>query len=263
MSFNSCRNIVASGMLGLCVILTGCTDDEQKVAAKITSQPGAQTVLPDSTAVFGVVASGSGTVTYQWLRGGVTIPGANLDTLRVSSVYHDSIFRCIADNGVGADTSTTVTFYLAWPAEHSVTAGAQGNASGTALDLDVPEAMQTTVAYANQGAIDLLFVYSAGTLKLMSPVAAKLAGDISFAANFNGTLIQDVLFVKVPAKPANQEEGKAAYDTGSPTDSASVAANDVYIVKTSEGKYVRLTVTSIQGSDAVATMNLAVSFVTL
>lgn len=51
------------------------------VAPQITQQPAGQSATVGGSATFSVVATGSGTLTYQWRRNGVTIPGA------VASIY--------------------------------------------------------------------------------------------------------------------------------------------------------------------------------
>ncbi len=47
-------------------------------AILITTQPASQAILVGQTATFTVVATGTGTLTYQWAKGGVAIPGATL-----------------------------------------------------------------------------------------------------------------------------------------------------------------------------------------
>jgi trimeric autotransporter adhesin len=54
-------------------------------APAITTQPAAQTVCADANASFSVVATGN-TLSYQWRKGGVAIPGANSATFTISGV---------------------------------------------------------------------------------------------------------------------------------------------------------------------------------
>lgn len=64
-------------LAGAFVILSGCGDDGEAVAPPtITTHPSDQTVAEGQTATFSVVASGSGSVSYQWLKDTVAIPGA-------------------------------------------------------------------------------------------------------------------------------------------------------------------------------------------
>lgn len=56
------------------------------VAPTITSQPTALTVVAGSEAVFAVTAQGTAALSYQWLRNGVTITGANGAQLKLPAV---------------------------------------------------------------------------------------------------------------------------------------------------------------------------------
>lgn len=62
------------------------------VPVTITTQPIGQSVLVGQTATFSVAASGSGTLTYQWSKDGVTIPSA-------TAASYTTPATVIADNG--------------------------------------------------------------------------------------------------------------------------------------------------------------------
>lgn len=62
------------------------------VTLAITTQPASQWVLVGQTATFTVVATGTGTLSYQWLLGGVAIPGA-------TSASYTTPATALADNG--------------------------------------------------------------------------------------------------------------------------------------------------------------------
>ncbi len=57
------------------------------VGPTIVTQPVAQTVSAGSQAQFTVVATGQGPLAYQWLRNGVTVPGATSATYTTPSLY--------------------------------------------------------------------------------------------------------------------------------------------------------------------------------
>ncbi|MFN7958118.1 MAG: kelch repeat-containing protein [Holophagaceae bacterium] len=64
-------NSAGSASVGLTI-----TVNDKPPAITITTQPTSQAILVGQTATFTVVASGTGTLTYQWARSGVAIAGA-------------------------------------------------------------------------------------------------------------------------------------------------------------------------------------------
>jgi beta-galactosidase len=77
----------------------------------ITTQPVAQTVALGQTATFTVVATGTGTVTYQWLKNGTAIVGATSATYTTpATVVTDSgaLFTAMVTNPGGTVPSTAV-----------------------------------------------------------------------------------------------------------------------------------------------------------
>ena len=97
----------------------------------ITGQPASKTVAAGQTATFSVTAVGTGTLTYQWKKGGTAIGGANSSsytTPATASGDNGSQFTVTVTNGVGSATSNAATL--------TVTAAATLilNASKTALN---------------------------------------------------------------------------------------------------------------------------------
>jgi hypothetical protein len=82
------------------------------VAPTITTQPVNRTVTAGQTATFNVVASGTGTLAYQWQRNGVNITGAGSASYTTpATVLADSgaTFRCVVSNSAGSATSSSAT----------------------------------------------------------------------------------------------------------------------------------------------------------
>ena len=79
----------------------------------ISVQPTAQSVVATATASFSVTAAGTGTLTYQWKKGGTNIAGATSSTYTTpATVIGDdgAVFTVEVSNGVGpAVTSSSAT----------------------------------------------------------------------------------------------------------------------------------------------------------
>ena len=93
----------------------------------ISVQPTAQSVVATATASFSVTAAGTGTLTYQWKKGGANIAGATSSTYTTpATVIGDdgAVFTVEVSNGVGpAVTSSSATLTVN---RYSLVANASG-----------------------------------------------------------------------------------------------------------------------------------------
>lgn len=107
---------VSSALLPLGVTSTAATVTVED-APRITLQPVAVYAPVSGSATFTVVATGSPTLTYQWQRNNVNIPGATNDTLALTNLQlsQSASFRVIVSNDVGKVTSTTVKLTVQTP----------------------------------------------------------------------------------------------------------------------------------------------------
>ncbi len=172
-----------------------------------------------------------------------------------------SITGCLTDSK--KDTPADTAKHTPMGAETTVSVGAQGHATlGTAVDLDTKTVLLSAAANAAQGTIDVLFAFSGGALKLMSPIAAKAAGDVGVAANYTDASLKVTEFVKVTVKPVDSEAAAKAFTAGAAKlTSTAVATGDQFVVKTGAGKIVYLVVKSVAGTDknAAADLTIAIS----
>jgi hypothetical protein len=99
----------------------------------ITTQPSNQTVTAGQTATFTVIASGSGSISYQWQKDGASISGATAAsyvTPPTTSADNGSQFQVIVSNAEGSVTSNSAILTVnsppsitTQPANQTVTAG--------------------------------------------------------------------------------------------------------------------------------------------
>ncbi len=118
-SFRSGFNTVQWRALGD-VSLTGGMVVPPVNTPTIADQPEPQATCPGASATFGVNASGSGTLSYQWRKNGFDITdgghfsGATTTTLTISSVDANDIanYRCVVSNAGGSIFSDEVPLTL-------------------------------------------------------------------------------------------------------------------------------------------------------
>jgi len=147
----------------------------------------------------------------------------------------------------------------AWTTDSALTVGAQGHLTlGTAVDLDTRRVLLSAAANQAQDSLDVLFAHHGGAFVLIAPLTAKDSA-ISVANNYDITKVKATQFVKVDTEPANWEAGVAAFDAGTKVSYAAIAANDMFVVKTTEENYVLLTVASIDGDDSEGSGTLTVN----
>lgn len=79
------------------------------VAPAITSQPASQTVVTGGSALFGVIATGTAPLSYQWYKDGSLIPGATTSSLSLSNVQFSDAggYSVVVGNAAGTATSNT------------------------------------------------------------------------------------------------------------------------------------------------------------
>jgi hypothetical protein len=90
----------------------------------ITTQPVSQTIPLGGTATFTVAATGTGTLTYQWVKNGAAITGANAATLSLTSVQATDAggYRVVVSNAAGSTPSTDAILTVdSGPAPPSIT----------------------------------------------------------------------------------------------------------------------------------------------
>ncbi len=111
----------------------------------ITRQPGSQSVVAGQTASFSVVATGTGTVSYQWKKGGTPISGAtaaSYTTPPTTSSDNGAQFTVVVTDSSGSVTSNSATLTVtatavapsitSQPANQTVAAGQPATFSVTA-----------------------------------------------------------------------------------------------------------------------------------
>ncbi|RLC07628.1 MAG: hypothetical protein DRI24_24560 [Deltaproteobacteria bacterium] len=95
-------------------------------APAITTQPAPITVANGATAAFSIVATGYGTLTYQWYKDDVLIDGATAAAYTTPAndylANNGDVFHCVVTDSVGTpQTSTDAALTVSLPAAPTVT----------------------------------------------------------------------------------------------------------------------------------------------
>jgi hypothetical protein len=97
-----------------CVVTGGCGSATSSavaltinLATSITTQPSPKSACIGGTASFTLAATGSGTLTYQWQKGGSNISGATSATYSIASAASGDAanYTCVVTGGCGSVTS--------------------------------------------------------------------------------------------------------------------------------------------------------------
>ncbi|MCX8517132.1 MAG: hypothetical protein ORN29_03565, partial [Rhodoferax sp.] len=112
------------------------------VAPAIITQPAAQTVRAGQSATFGVTATGTAPLSYQWTKNDTYIPGATSSTYTTPATSigdNGGMFSVVVSNGAGNVISSIATLNVnptisisAQPAAQTITAGQTATFSVTA-----------------------------------------------------------------------------------------------------------------------------------
>jgi len=156
-----------TGTTKLTTVLTLTVHDPTLLA--FTTQPVNQTVTVGGTATFTAVATGPGTLTYQWLKNGTALTGA-------TAASYTTPAAALADNG--ASFAVTVTASLGG----SLTSSAATLTVNAAVTLGITTQPSNQTAIVGQTALFAVTAVGPGTLSYQwqlngSPIAGATAAS--------------------------------------------------------------------------------------
>lgn len=199
------------------VVLT-VNQGEQPAAVTLVSHPSPQIQPPGGGATFAVAATGSGPITYQWLKNGAPVSGATSGVLTLADVVAEDAasYSVTVGNGLGSVTSNAATLTVlgvpaisAQPAATTALAGSMASFSVAATGAElryqwlrnsVAIAGATQSSYttpvlteADHGAVFSVLVYNGAGVVFSSAaaltVAAAPAGGLALVANSNANTL--------------------------------------------------------------------------
>jgi hypothetical protein len=195
-------------------IITNTATLTVTVPPSITTQPASQTVNAGQTATFTVAASGTPTLSYQWLKNGAAISGAtstSYTTPATAGSDNGALFTVTVTNGSGNVTSNAATLTVNVPPSISTQPANQTVNVGQTATFAVTATGTATLTYQwkkNGSAIS-----GATSASYTTPATASSDSGSSFTVTVtngfgNVTSSAATLTVNVPptitAQPANQ-----------------------------------------------------------
>jgi hypothetical protein len=214
----------------------------------------------------------SDSLLFRWVRNAIAVSSDTVlkfDSLRARDTGTYQLAVANASDTTEKTLSNRFTIGIApepveaWKSLKGFTVGAQANtAYGTALDLDAGQALFAPQAKEMASALEFLFVFSAGKLKLMNPLVAMRTTDLDYADKFDSAKVKDVKMVVTTAKFAAPGDARTAYTKGTKVTSAVAAAGQGYLVETASGNIAWLRIETIPGtpsSGSYATLALDIA----
>jgi beta-galactosidase len=259
MKLSSAYKYGAAVLVALSLSLTGClTDSKSEDGPTISTNPSDQTKSVGQTATFTVVASGSGTLTYQWYKGDVVIAGATTATYSILAASNDdgASFKCKVTDSKGSTTSSAAMLNIL-VTEQNVTMAAQDNATiASSLDLDNWTTYTANNAAAHSSEIDLVFAFNTITdsSALYSPASAKNgingSNGFDFMQSWTSANTTDIHVVSVAnwATVTTAASIKALFDAGSapsPAGRVFVRSGTTVVARSNGDLYVLLRVDAV------------------
>ncbi len=206
----------AAAFDGLTITMLGCTPT---VAPTITQQPSAQSVCPGSTATFGITATGTAPLAYQWQKNSVNLSngghysGATMTTLTISSADSTDTtnYLCVVTNAGGSATSNQAALSLKGSTTITGQPSDQTVAPGGTASFSITATGSGTLSYQWQkNGVDIVNGghYSGATTATLTISTADLSDAASYECVVTGdcgslTSGQADLIIDVPTVPGD------------------------------------------------------------
>lgn len=271
MKYSPAYKYGAAVLMAFSLSLSGClTDDknDENSGPTISASPSDVTVNAGQAATFTVVASGSGTLTYQWMKDDANIAGATAASYTTTAGSGDdgAEFKCKVTDSEGSTTSSG-GFLRIRVTEQSVTLAAQDNALvASSLDLDNWTSYTANNAPAHSSEIDIVFAFSTAndSSAIYSPHVAKNgvngSAGFDFMQSWTTANNTDIRVVSVAnwANVTTAASIKALYDAGTtpnPAGRVFVRSGTTIVARSNGDLYVLLRVDAVVQT-ASGTINL-------
>jgi len=169
----------------------------------ISTQPTSRTATNGGTTTFSVVASGSGTLRYQWRTNGVSVSGATNSTLTLSSITtnHAGSYAVVITNSYGSITSSTATLTVLVPPSISSQPSGQTVTAGNSVSFTVVAAGTATLGYRWRKNGTFITGANSPTYTLPSTITGDAGSYTVVVTNSAGSITSSVATLTVNSAP--------------------------------------------------------------
>jgi hypothetical protein len=171
----------------------------------ITSQPTSQSRFLGTTASFSVVASGTGTLSYQWRFNGTSIPGATASTYSITSFQTTDAgtYSVVITNAFGSATSDDAILSITPPPSITSQPASQSVDLGSTASFSVSATGAGTLTYQWSHNGTSILGATASTYSITSVPASDAGSYVVAVGNAAGrtTSANAILTVNIPAQP--------------------------------------------------------------
>jgi hypothetical protein len=170
-------------------------------ATAISAQPLSQSICLGSNVQFSVTTTGSGTLTYQWRKGGTDIPGAIASSYTINGVTAANVgnydVRITASCGsvLSSVASLTISAPGSWIGVANSDWNNAANWCGTiptsTTDVTIPSSAPNMPILSNGGSARNITIQNGGSLTVANSGTLNLYGNLTGAGQFiptNGTV---------------------------------------------------------------------------
>ncbi|MEI7658591.1 MAG: immunoglobulin domain-containing protein [Phycisphaerae bacterium] len=178
------------------------------VGPSVTTQPSNVSVCASAAASFAVTATGTGTLAYQWRKGGVNISGATSSSYSVASASSGDAgsYDCVVTNACGSVTSSAATLTVNTAPSITTQPAASTSCVGSGASFTVAATGTSPLTYQwRRGGVNISGATSA-TYSIASVVAGSAGSYDCVVTNACGSVTSSAvtLTVNTPASITTQ-----------------------------------------------------------
>ncbi|MCF7764991.1 MAG: immunoglobulin domain-containing protein [Verrucomicrobia bacterium] len=179
----------------------------------ISAHPQSQSVISGNVVTFSVTAAGSSSLSYQWMKNGVNIIGANSNTLTINSVRSSDggLYAVAVGNASGVTISATATLTVISPPVITVSPRSESVLEGTRVAISVVATGSPPLSYQWRKNGSNIPGATAPNYTLTSPKTTDTGSYSVVVSNAAGTVTSNTAILTVISPPTitSQPEDKS------------------------------------------------------